>query len=65
MVNWVCSICGKKAEYHVCYNEKHNYYCVDHWFKGNPNHLDDFSCYVKVIRRPSKPRSRTKHKDKK
>jgi len=65
MVNWVCSICGKKAEYHVCYHEKHNYYCVEHWFNGNPTHLDEFSPYVQIIRRVRRQGPRAKHKVKK
>ena len=33
MVNWLCSICGKQANYHSCTNGFHIFYCNEHWWE--------------------------------
>ena len=29
---WRCSYCKKDADYHAVVNNKHFWYCVDHWW---------------------------------
>lgn len=33
MKNWICSICGSKANYHSMEKKKHKYYCDFCWSK--------------------------------
>lgn len=33
MLKWLCSSCGKPADYHSCTDGVHRYYCGHHWWK--------------------------------
>ena len=65
MINWRCSICGKKADYHVCVDKKHKYYCTDHWFDNYIKGLDRVSNAIVVDTRRKRKGTQTKRKVKK
>ena len=65
MEKWKCDICGEAADYHVCHNNKHKYYCVDHWFDDYVKGLDDACVYVRVYPKISRQSTQKKREVKK